>query len=193
MTVSDTPEFVLYCGPMYAAKTSRVILEAQNHTYRGRRIVAYKPKIDDRYSKNEITTHSGMVSLPATLIETGKDLIRHLVSVEPIESKNTTVVIDEVFMIPGVADELIWLYRNGFSILASSLDMGSGMEVFPEIAKIMPWTTHVEKCTAVCSSCKGPARYTWRKPEAAADFILVGGVETYEARCAACHPLFKVE
>jgi thymidine kinase len=67
------------------------------------------------------------------------------------------------------------------------------MEPFYEIVKIMPWTTRVEKCTAVCHSCKGPALYTWRKPDAGLDEILVGGVETYEARCGGCHPLFKVK
>lgn len=190
MTVRDTPIFELYCGPMYASKTSKVLLEAQNHVYRGRKVVAYKPRIDDRYSKDEITTHSGMVSLSATLVECGADLGKHLLGLEDIEPKNTTVVVDEVFMIEGVGDVLIWLYRNGFSVLASSLDMGSGMEVFPEIEKIMPWTSRVEKCTAVCSSCKAPAQFTWRKPDAASDFILIGGVETYEARCSNCHPLF---
>lgn len=191
MTLSVNPTFELYCGPMYSGKSSRVILEAQNHVYRGRRILAYKPKIDDRYSKNEITTHSGMVSLPAELIERGEDLGKHLLALENIDPKLTTILVDEVFMIEGIADVLIWLYRNGFSILASSLDMGSHMEPFPEISRIMPWTTRIERCTAVCNCCKAPATFTYRKPEAASDFILVGGVETYEARCASCHPLFS--
>lgn len=192
MTPSVNPTFELYCGPMYSGKSSRVILEAQNHVYRGRRILAYKPRIDDRYSKNEITTHSGMVSLPAELVERGEDLGKHLLALEDIDPKLTTVLVDEVFMIEGVSDVLIWLYRNGFSILASSLDMGSHMEPFLEISKIMPWTTRVERCAAVCHVCKAPANFTWRKPEAVSDFILVGGVETYEARCSSCHPGFKV-
>ena len=134
-----------------------------------------------------------MVSLPATLVESGKDLIGQLLQVEDLEARTTTVLVDEVFMIKGVADELIWLYRNGFSILASSLDMGSGLTPFDEITKIMPWTTRIEKCVAVCHSCKAPAQYTWRKPDAGLDEILVGGVETYEARCASCHPGFRVK
>jgi len=191
MTPSANPTFELYCGSMFSGKSSRVILEAQNHVYRGRRILAYKPRIDDRFSKNEITTHSGMVSFPAEQIDRGEDLGKHLLALEDVDPKFTTVLVDEVFMIEGVSNVLIWLYRNGFSILASSLDMGSHMEPFPEVTKIMPWATRIEKCTAVCHVCKAPANFTYRKPEAASDFILVGGVETYEARCANCHPLFS--
>jgi thymidine kinase len=192
-TSREAPEFVLYTGCMYSGKTSRAILEAQNHVYRGRQVLAYKPKIDDRFSKTEITTHSGMVSLSAVTVETGKDMIGHLIQIENLEAKNTTVVVDEVFMISGVSDELIWLYRNGFSILVSSLDMSSGLVPFEEVTKIMPWTTRVEKCTAVCNVCKQPAHYTYRKPGADQDEILVGGVETYEARCSICHPLFRIK
>lgn len=192
-TSREAPEFVLYTGCMYSGKTSRAILEAQNHVYRGRQVLAYKPKIDDRFSKTEITTHSGMVSLQAVVVETGKDMIGHLIQIDGLEAKNTTVVVDEVFMISGVADELVWLYRNGFSIIASSLDMGSGLTIFEEVSKIMPWTTKIEKCSAVCSSCKQPAQYTYRKPGSGEDDILVGGVETYEARCSNCHPLFRVK
>lgn len=193
MTLKHQPEFVLYTGGMFSGKTSRAILEAQNHIYRGRQVLAYKPRIDDRYSKNEITTHSGMVSLQAVLVEDAKDLIEHLLEVKDIEAKNTTVMVDELFMIMGIAQELIWLYRNGFDIIASSLDMSSSLQPFDEVVKILPWATKIEKCIAVCNSCKAPAQYTYRKPNADQDEILIGGVETYEARCAICHPLFKVK
>lgn len=186
----DLPEFILYTGCMYSGKTSRAILEAQNHVYRGRKVFAYKPKLDDRFSKNDITTHSGMVSFSASLVESGKDMIGHLIGIDDLDSKKTTVLVDEVFMIPGIAQELIWMFRNGFSLIVSSLDMSSSLQPFEEITKIMPWATRVEKCSAVCNSCKQDAQYTYRKPDANQDQILVGGVETYEARCSNCHPLF---
>lgn len=192
-TSKTLPEFVLYTGCMYSGKTSRAILEAHNHHYRGRRVLVYKPKIDDRYSKNEVTTHSGMGSLPAVTVSSGKDLIENLLQISDIKASETTVVVDEVFMIKGVSQELIWLYRKGFSIIASSLDMSSSLQPFEEIVKIMPWATRIERCSAVCSVCKEPAHFTWRKPDAGDDEILVGGVEIYEARCALCHPFFNVE
>jgi thymidine kinase len=168
-----------------------MLLEAQNHGYRQRRILAYKPTMDDRYSKTEITTHSGMVSLPAVTIEVADDLITHVLQ-QDIAVENTTIVLDEVFMVPKIGKQLVWLYRNGFSLLVSSLDLSSAMEPFLEIVEILPWVTDVQKCTAVCQVCRADARYTYRKPGAGDDIILVGGVETYEARCSSCHPFFKV-
>src|SRR5579863_10499569 len=176
---------------MFSSKTSRMLLEAQNHLYRGRRIIAFKPVIDDRFSPAEISTHSGMVSLPATRVETGNDIVSEVALHELAddEVRRTTIVVDELFMVPGAGDAVVWLHRLGFDVLASTLDLSSSMQPFHEVAIVLPWASRVEKCVAACAVCQGPARFTWKKT-ADDELIQVGGADLYEPRCATCHPSF---
>lgn len=184
-------ELVLYVsGAMWSGKSSRLLLEANLHRHSGRRVVAFKPKMDDRYSSTEICTHNGLVSLASTPIETGDDIERAIASLELTdrEVSRTTVVLDEAFMVSGAARSLIWLYRHGFSVLVSSLDISSSLKPFEEVVQLLPWATRVEKCTAACETCGGIARFTWKKIVDEGT-ILVGGSDVYSPRCFSCHPL----
>ena len=87
-------------------------------------------------------------------------------------------------MIPNVSDALIWLFRNGVSVVVSSLDIGSQGKPFHEIEKLLAWATHVEKCAAVCTVCGLDAYYTHKKQvDDVEREIHVGGAELYDPRC----------
>ena len=64
--------------------------------------------------------------------------------------------------------------------------MSSSCNVFAEIKEIMPWATHVEKCSAVCTTCGADAYFTSRKGDTL-DEIAIGGAELYEPKCWAHH------
>jgi len=85
-------------------------------------------------------------------------------------------------MIDGVSEALIFLYRSGFTVIVASIEMSASCNVFPELKEILPWATHVEKCSAVCTACGADAYFTHRKIEDL-DEIAVGGAEMYEPRC----------
>lgn len=177
------PEFIIFTGPMFSSKTSRLLSALEKYKYQHRKAVVFKPKIDDRYSSNEVVTHSGWKS-PAACVKTGADILEHLTN---LQENPQVIAVDEAFMIPGVAEALIFLFRNGFTILVSSLEMSSAGKPFSEIEKMFVWSTHVEKCTAVCTVCGRDAHYTHKKMTND-DEIQVGGSELYEPRCARHFP-----
>lgn len=177
------PAFICFVGPMFATKTSSLLMMLERYKYQNKVIAAFKPQMDDRYADTEIVSHNGF-RYPARAIKVGPDIIAYLS--EPEVKAPHVIAVDEAFMIPGIADTLIWLYQNGFNVVVSSLDISATGKVFSEIEKMLPWATRVEKCSAVCTVCGADAHYTHRKT-AGGEEIEIGGAEMYEPRCLMHH------
>ena len=168
---------------MFSAKTSSLLSAIDRLQYQSRKVIAFKPKIDSRYSTENITTHTGQ-QYPAVCISTGDELLAHIAV---CNEKFDVIAVDEAFMIDGISEALIMLFREGVTVIVSSLDMSAGCVPFKEIQEILPWATKVEKLTAVCSLCKADAHYTQRKFDDSSEEIRVGGEDLYEPRCFRCH------
>ena len=104
------------------------------------------------------------------------------------EQSPEVIAVDEAFMIDGCADALIEIFMRGISVYVSSIELSANLKSFPEIEKMMPFATRVEKCTAVCVSCGDDAALTHRRIPSLEE-ISVGGSDTYEPMCWSCHPL----
>lgn len=178
------PTFTIYTGPMFSAKTTSLLSTLDRYKYQGKKIMVFKPKLDDRYSVDNISTHSGW-TFPAICVKFGSDVLEKIAEAE---INPQVIAVDEAFMIPGISDVLVWLYRSGYSIVVSSLDLSATGKPFEEIEKMLPWATKIEKLSAVCVVCNKDAYYTYKK-QTGGEEIEVGGVELYEARCIKCHPL----
>ena len=61
-----SPEFIIFTGPMFGSKTTKLLAAVDRYVYQNKVIMAFKPKLDDRYSGGEISTHNG-VSLKAVI------------------------------------------------------------------------------------------------------------------------------
>jgi len=169
---------------MFSSKTTKLLSALERHKYQRKRVVVFKPLIDDRYDANEVVSHSGWTA-PATTVKNGADILEVLAqsSHEP-----DIVAVDEAFMIPNVAEVLTWLYRNGISIIVSTLDISAQGKPFHEVEKLLAWATHVEKCSSVCTVCGRDAFYTHKKQiDEDRGEIQVGGAELYEPRCFQHH------
>lgn len=179
----SNPEFIVYTGSMFSGKTSRLLSLLDRYKYQNKSILAFKPKIDDRYSVSEISSHSGW-KFPAVCISNGADVLEYLSQLDTPPPQ--VIAVDEAFMMPGIAESLVWLYKNGFTVVVSSLEMSATGKPFPEIERMLVWATHIEKCTAVCTVCGKDAPYTHKK-QTGGDEIEVGGEELYSPRCYAHH------
>lgn len=183
-------ELIVYCGPMFSSKSSRMFLDVERYRHAGREIFAFKPKVDGRYDSSSIVTHMGW-KMPAIPITQGWEISKHIfdTATNPYQC---LIVVDELFMIDGAADELVWLFRQGLDVTAASIDLTYDCKLFDEVSKILPWATRVEKCVAACAQCGHVARYTYRKVDDDAT-LLVGGSEMYEPRCSSCHPFVSID
>ena len=71
----NTPEFIVYTGPMFGSKTTKLLASVDRYRYQNKSVQAFKPNIDDRYSQSEIVTHSGG-KIPALLVNCGTEDFR---------------------------------------------------------------------------------------------------------------------
>ena len=181
--MSVDPEFIIFTGPMFGSKTSRLLAVVDRYHYQRKNVFAFKPMMDRRYSSVEICTHSG-ARLAATGVQYGSDILRYIEENPSCD----VVVVDEAFMIEGCADALLTLFKEGKSVVVSSLQLSASGNVFEEVRDMMPWATRIEVCPAVCPISGRDAFYTHRKIEGLNE-IAVGGAELYEPRCWEFHNL----
>jgi thymidine kinase len=172
------PEFIIFTGPMFGAKTSRLLATIDRFSYQNRSVLSFKPKIDRRYSASDITTHNGN-SVEAIAVNTGDEIME---CVKSREISIDVVAVDEAFMIEGSSDSLVKLFRMGKTVVVSSLQLSASGNVFTEVRDMMPWATKIEVCPAVCTITGHDAYYTHKKVDDLAE-ITVGGAELYEPRC----------
>lgn len=179
-----SPELIVYCGPMWGSKSTRLIASLERLKLQGRRVIAYKPAIDSRYSESHICTHSG-AKWPAHCVSSGDELLAHL---GRSRDDFDAVAIDEAFMIDGVAPATLQILKSGITVLIASLDLSATCKPFEEVSGLLPFATRIEKCPAVCPVCGEDAYYTAKLRDNKVE-IEVGGKNLYEPRCFRHHPI----
>ena len=182
MNLTSDPCFEIFTGPMFGGKTSLMLAAISREKYRNKKIIAFKPKMDHRYSDSYISTHTGY-KLEATPVSTGEEILE-------LAEEYDVVAVDEAFMIDGSANALKSLFSSGKSIYVASIQLSATGNAFEEIQLMMPWATRIEICTAVCQVTGKDAYYTVRisKP---GEEIEVGGSETYQPRSFSATPFIR--
>jgi len=184
---------ILYTGPMFSSKTTKLLMQADKRFYQKQKVIAFKSRMDDRYSSvGEIVTHN-FNKIPAHLVDSGEEIIKKVSVQEEIDC----VLIDELFLINGGADACLALYKKGYDVVVASIDLSFTGEPFHEVKELMPYCTRIVKCKSVCSICQKDARYTYKKvsvklvenfeSDPSVEQIQVGGAELYEPRCQEHH------
>lgn len=177
-------------GPMYSGKSEELIRILKRSKIAKQNVVAFKPAIDNRYSNEDVVSHSG-VSITAIPIKSAKEIYDH------IDSDTQVVGIDEIqFFEDEVVDIAIGLADKGIRVIAAGLDMDFKGEPFGPTPRLLAVAEFVQKLQAVCMVCGNPAHRTQRlingQPAKYDDpIILVGATESYEARCRKCHVIIK--
>lgn len=175
--------FNIYIGPMFGSKTTRLLGDVDRLKHKGRFILAIKPKIDVRYSHSNISSHNGG-TLEAHTVSHAEEIY------DLIDKRDgnmyKVIAVDEAFMIEGIDDVLIDLYKsNNFSIVVSSIQMDAGEVPFDNIKNMLPFATKIEVCPAVCTMCDQDAYYTKAlfDIENATQEEKIGSKDMYEPRC----------
>lgn len=174
------------CGCMFAGKTEELIRRINVLSYAKKKILVFKPKIDNRYSDTEIVSHAG-ASVPCYVVSNSKEIL------EKVESDTEVVAIDEIqFFDRDVVDVCEYLADKGIRVMVAGLDKDFRGEAFGVLPELLTRAEFVTKLTAVCAKCGAPATRTQRlvdgHPASFDDpIVLVGAVDHYEPRCRHCH------
>ena len=172
-------QFVMFVGPMFGGKTTRMLSQLERYRYQSKNVFLFKPAIDERYSKAKVVTHAG-TGTEAFAVDHGQTIVS---TIRRWTADPCVVAVDEAFMIPGSAQALLKLFSDGHTILVSSIQLSAAGEPFEEIKEMMPWATKIEVCPAVCTKCPSDAYFTQKLSSNVEHGIEVGGSELYEPRC----------
>ena len=174
------------CGPMFAGKTEELIRRIKRMDYAKKNYLVFKPKIDNRYSEDEICSHA-MRKAKSVNIEKASDILKY------VKEDTNAIVVDGVqFLDEEIISIANKLADNGIRVILGGLDMDFRGEPFELMGKLLCIAEEVTKLTAICVKCGDPATRTQRiiKGEPASyndPIILVGATESYEPRCRHCH------
>lgn len=166
-------------GSMFSGKTEELIRRLKRALLARQRVQAFKPRIDDRYDPKRIVSHEA-VSVDAVAVATSASLE------ERVHDETDVVAIDEAqFFDRGIVDVCERLANRGIRVIAAGLDQDYLGRPFAPMPELMAIAEEVIKVHAVCTVCGGPASRSQRLI-AESVTVLVGGSESYEARCRAC-------
>ena len=176
---------VFYTGPMFSGKTESLIKTAKRYTIANKKILVFKPIMDNRYGDSVICTHDSYAT-PAISINSFLDVFPHI-SNKP-ENYLSAIFVDEIQFIPEITFENIRTILNlGIDIYLAGLILCCKRNVFANVEKILPYLEVVYN-NAVCMSCGSfDAKYTYRKDTKNATVLVVGGTDQYMSLCFTCY------
>jgi thymidine kinase len=174
------------CGSMFSGKTEEMIRRVRRARIAKQKVQVFKPAIDNRYAVEEVKSHNGL-GVDAIPVGTTAELL------EKLRPDTEVIGIDEIqFFDAPIVATVQNLANRGVRVIAAGLDMDFRGEPFGSMPQLMSEAEHVDKLHAICVVCGAEASRTQRlidgRPAAYDDpIILVGGSESYEARCRHCH------
>ena len=175
----DTGWIEVIAGCMFSGKTEELIRRLRRAKIAKLNVKIFKPKIDIRYSKEEIVSHSEQ-SLPSMMVSTPQEILEN--------SGDAQVVgIDEAQFFDGTLVEVCnKLADQGKRVIIAGLDQDYRGIPFEPMPQLLAIAEYITKTLAICVKCGNPADKTQRKI-VSAERVLVGADDSYEARCRKCH------
>jgi thymidine kinase len=166
-------------GSMFSGKSEELIRRLRRARIARQKVQVFKPKIDDRYSKAEIVSHSDMRH-DSIVVDTADELLKH------IEHDTQVIGVDEgQFFDAELVNAVNFLAKQGKRVIIAGLDqdyMGKPFEPMPQLLAIAEFIT---KTHAICVKCGETANYSQRTFESE-ELVEVGASGKYEARCRRC-------
>ena len=166
-------------GSMFSGKSEELIRRVRRAQIARQKVQVFKPRIDDRYSKEEIASHSGMTHLSKPVM-TAAELLQEL------HDDTHVVAIDEgQFFDMALVDVVNDLARSGRRVIIAGLDQDYTGRPFEPMPQLLSVAEFITKTHAICVKCGSTANYSQRTVESE-ERVEVGASDKYEARCRKC-------
>lgn len=185
--------FELITGPMSCGKTEELLRRIRRSIIAKRKVKVISPDIDTRAKGDYIESRNGL------WLDAIK--VKHAIQIMSVVKPDDEVIaIDELqFFDSNIVKVISKLMDEGKKIIGTGLELDFKAEPFGSMPELMCIATKVDKLHAVCMKCGCEhATRTQRlidgKPaDKNSPLIMIGGDETYEARCIKCYELPDVE
>jgi thymidine kinase len=175
------------CGVMFSGKSEELIRRVRRAIIAKRSVQVFKSHLDERYAGiYHISSHDGR-SVEAVPVDSATQIAQR------IEPSTQVVAIDEAqFLDGGIVPLATTLAERGVRVIVAGTDTDFRGEPFGPMPQLLAVAEVVDKLHAICVLCGNPASRNQRLIEGRparydSPIIMVGGEESYEARCRGCH------
>jgi thymidine kinase len=180
-------------GVMFAGKSEELIRRVRRGIIARRRVQVFKSHLDSRYAGlYSVASHDGR-EVDANPVDSSSEIFRL------VRPDTQLVAVDEAqFLDYGIVRVASELAARGVRVILAGTDTDFRGEPFGAMGALMAVAERVDKLQAICVVCGDlacrnqrlvdgrPARYD-------APTIMIGGQESYEARCRRCHQVPRVD
>jgi thymidine kinase len=174
-------------GVMFSGKSEELIRRVRRAIIARKRVQVFKSHHDGRYAGiYSVSSHDGR-TVEAVPVDSSTQIAQCL---DPMAN---VVAIDEAqFLDTSIIDIATSLAARGRRVIVAGTDTDFRGEPFGPMPSLMAVAEVVDKLHAICVLCGAPASRNQRLVEGRparydSPIIQIGGQESYEARCRACH------
>lgn len=174
-------------GVMFSGKSEELIRRVRRSLIAKKRVQVFKSHLDARYAGiYSVSSHDGR-TVQAIPADSAAQIAQQ------IDPTAQVIAIDEAqFLDDGIVDVVTSLAARGRIVILAGTDTDFRGEPFGPMPELMAIAEVVDKLHAICVLCGGPASRNQRliggKPAPYdSPQVMVGGTESYEARCRMCH------
>lgn len=166
------------CGSMFSGKTEELIRRLKRAQFAKQTVEIFKPKIDTRYSEDEVVSHDKN-SIRSTPVESSGSIL--------LMSGDVDVIgIDEAqFFDDGLVDVCTQLANQGIRVIVAGLDMDFRGIPFGPMPALCAIAEDVYKVHAICVRC-GSLAYVSHRLVESDKRVLLGEMAEYEPICRNC-------
>ena len=173
-------------GVMFSGKSEELISRVRRAIIARKKVQVFKSHLDARYAGiYSVSSHDGR-TVQAVPADSAAQIA---LQIDPMAN---VIAIDEAqFLDEGVIPLVTSLAARGRRVIVAGTDTDFRGEPFGSMPSLMAIAEVVDKLHAICVLCGGPASRNQRliggnpapydSPQ-----IMVGGTESYEARCRMC-------
>ncbi len=166
------------CGSMFSGKTEELIRRLKRAQFAKQSVEIFKPKIDTRFSDDEVVSHDRN-SIRSTPVESSGSIL--------LMSNDVDVIgIDEAqFFDEGLVEVCNRLADQGIRVIVAGLDMDYKGIPFGPMPALCAIAEDVYKVHAICVRC-GSLAYVSHRLVASDKRVLLGETQEYEPICRSC-------
>ncbi|HJR68003.1 MAG TPA: thymidine kinase [Gemmatimonadaceae bacterium] len=180
-------------GVMFSGKSEELIRRVRRAMIARKKVQVFKSHLDERYQGlYAVSSHDGR-SVEAIPIDSSIQIAQQLNTLADV------IAIDEAqFLDAGIVPLVRSFATRGLRVIIAGTDTDFRGEPFGAMPQLMADAELVDKLHAICVICGGPASRNQRiidgRPAGYdSPTIMVGGRESYEARCRHCHQVPRVD
>lgn len=190
---SRTGTIEVIAGVMFSGKSEELIRRIRRALIARRRVQVFKSHLDDRYhGVTSVSSHTG-VGIEAVPVDSAAEIYRQ------VKPDTEVVAIDEAqFLDDAILPVATNLAERGVRVILAGTDTDFRGLPFGKMGDLMAVAEDVAKLQAICVvcgdlACRNQRLINGRPARFDSPVIMVGGSESYEARCRRCHRVPRLD